>query len=139
MTSGRPTSFAVFSFQWMGLKSSEAPAGTPLWMKDGHLVWPTIYGSGAILSEDSGQSWRKVDGPRSTPVELPDGRIVAVGGDHLIISEDAGASWTNIGEPLPYQAAGVTYSRSQRAFYIWRNDCGDVVLDDAIMSAGFAE
>src|SRR6185503_15439658 len=86
-------------------RSSEAPAGAPLWMADGHLVWPTIYGSGAIVSGDEGKSWTKVDGPHSTPVELGDGRIVAVGGDHLILSDDAGASWHNIGEPLPYQPA----------------------------------
>jgi hypothetical protein len=67
-------------------KSSEALAGQPLWMKDGHLVWPAIYGSGAILSADLGESWTKGDGPRSTPVELPNGRIVAVGGDQLVIS-----------------------------------------------------
>jgi hypothetical protein len=120
-------------------KSTEAPAGQPLWMKNGNMVWPTIYGSGALISDDSGASWMKVDGPRSTPVELPDGRIVAVGGDHLIISTDSGASWTNIGEPLPYQAAGVAYSAAKKTFFIWHNDCGDAVLADAIMSAGLRD
>src|SRR5207344_3468873 len=97
----------------------------PLWMADGHLVWPTIYGSGAIMSDDEGKSWTKVEGPHSTPVELGDGRIVTVGGDHLMLSDDAGASWKNIGEPLPYQPAGVAYSRKQKTFFIWHNDCGD--------------
>ena len=120
-------------------KSSESPAGQPLWMADGHLVWPTIYGSGALISDDSGASWTKVDGPRATPIELPDGRIVTVGGDHLIASSNAGESWTNIGEPLPYQPAGVAYSRSQKTFFIWHNDCGEAVLADAIMTAGLQD
>jgi hypothetical protein len=30
----------------------------------------------------------------------------------------------------------MTYSPSQRAFFIWRNDCNNAVLADAIMSAG---
>jgi hypothetical protein len=80
-----------------------------------------------------------VDGPRATPLELPDGRIVTVGGDHLIVSSNAGESWTNIGEPLPYQPAGVAYSRSQKTFFIWHNDCGEAVLADAIMTAGLQD
>jgi hypothetical protein len=67
---------------------------------------------------------------------LPDGRLVAVGSDHLIVSSDHGKSWTNLGEALPYQPAGVTYSPSQRAFFIWRNDCNSAVLTNAVMSAG---
>jgi hypothetical protein len=112
--------------------------GAPLVTRDARLIWPTIYGSGAILSEDDGQSWRKLTGPKAGALlELPDGRIVAVGSDHLIASSDLGKTWTNIAEPLPYAPAGVTYSRSQRAFFIWHNDCKDVVLADAVMSAGF--
>ena len=83
-----------------------------------------------------------VDGTGRDPqpdraVLVEDGRIAAVGGDHLIISDDDGRTWTNIGEPLPYPPAGLTYSPSARAFFIWRNDCKDLVLPDAVMSAGF--
>jgi hypothetical protein len=117
--------------------SSESPAGPPLMTSDARLVWATIWGSGAILSQDAGQSWTKVSGPHAgAPLELPDGRIVAVGNDHLIASSDHGEHWDNIGEPLPYQPAGVTYSPIQRAFFIWRNDCNNAVLADAVMSAG---
>jgi photosystem II stability/assembly factor-like uncharacterized protein len=117
--------------------SSESPAGQPLVTRDMQLVWPTIWGSGAIVSADLGQSWTKVSGPHAgSPVELPDGRLVAVGNDHLMASSDHGKSWTNLGEPLPYPPAGMTYSPSQRAFFIWRNDCNNAVLADAVMSAG---
>ena len=120
------------------MTSMESPAGRPLWAKDGHMVWPAIWGSGALLSDDSGQHWTKVRGPHAgSPEELPDGRIVSVGGDHLIISSDHGATWTNIGEPLPYQPAGMTYSPSTKSFFIWHNDCMDKVLPDAVMTAGF--
>jgi hypothetical protein len=42
-----------------------------------------------------------------------------------------------VGEPLPYQPAGMTYSPSLKSFFIWHNDCMDKVLPDAVMTAGF--
>jgi hypothetical protein len=79
-----------------------------------------------------------MSGPHSGfPVELPDGRIAAVGGDHLVLSKDGGRTWSNIGEALPYAPAGMTYSTTTKTFFIWRNDCGNAVLSDAVMSAGF--
>jgi hypothetical protein len=118
--------------------SSESPAGQPLVTRDAKLLWPTIWGSGAIVSDDAGQSWSKVMGPHAgSPIELPDGRIAAAGSDHVIVSSDGGTTWTNVGEPFPYPPAGLTYSPSERAFFIWHNDCNGVVLDDAVMSAGF--
>jgi photosystem II stability/assembly factor-like uncharacterized protein len=120
-------------------KSTESPAGRPLWASDGHLLWPAIYDSGVITSADDGATWSaKVSGPHTGfPVEFPDGRVVAVGGDHLLVSGDHGKTWSNIGETLPYAAAGVTYSVASKTFYIWHNDCGNAVLADAVMSAGF--
>jgi photosystem II stability/assembly factor-like uncharacterized protein len=119
--------------------STESPSGRPLWASDGHLLWTTIWDSGAIMSSDLGKTWSsKVSGPHSGfPVELPDGRIVAVGGDHLILSADGGRTWSNIGETLPYAPAGVTYSTPTKTFFVWRNDCGNAVLSNAVMSAGF--
>jgi photosystem II stability/assembly factor-like uncharacterized protein len=119
--------------------STESPSGRPLWASDGHLLWTTIWDSGAIESTDLGKTWSgKVSGPHSGfPIELPDGRIVAVGGDHLIISKDGGGAWSNIGEALPYAPAGVTYSTTTKTFFVWHNDCGNAVLSDAVMSAGF--
>ena len=70
-------------------------------------------------------------------MELPDGRIVAVGGDHLVLSTDGGKTWTQFGETIPYAPAGVTYSTSAKTFYVWHNDCNGAVLPDAVMSAGF--
>jgi hypothetical protein len=119
--------------------SKESPSGRPLWASDGHLLWTTIWDSGAIESTDSGKTWSaKVSGPHAGfPVELPDGRIVAVGGDHLVLSADGGKTWMPFGETIPIAPAGVTYSVSAKTFYVWHNDCKDAVLPDAVLSAGF--
>jgi len=118
--------------------STLSVAGTPLRATSGAIFWPIIYGGGMAKSTDQGQSWTQaVKGTvTSTPVELPDGRIVSIGNDHLMISSD-GATWTAIGDPLPFKASGVAYSAQTKAFFIWHNDCGNAVLADAIMSAGF--
>jgi hypothetical protein len=66
-----------------------------------------------------------------------------VGKDHLQISADKGVTWKPIGDPLPYAgggydgARGPAYSARTKTFYIWRWGCGNTVLPDAVMSAGF--
>jgi photosystem II stability/assembly factor-like uncharacterized protein len=121
----------------------------PLWASDGTLYWPGSQG-GIHVSTDQGQHFSETGASvapgivgSSYPAELPDGRIVIVGKDHLLISADHGASWKPIGEPLPYAgggydgARGPAYSARTKTFFIWRWDCGMRVLPDAIMSAGF--
>jgi hypothetical protein len=116
----------------------ESPEARPLWSLAGDIYWSTIFSSGMIVGDGAGENWTKVDGPRTAyPAELPDGRVVTVGNDNLIVSSDKGRTWTNIGQPLPYTPAGVTYSAAAKAFYIWQWDCGDVVLPNAIMRAGY--
>lgn len=122
----------------------------PLLASDGTIYWPGSAG-GINVSSDHGQSFTQTaDGNLAPaiignfyPAELPDGRIVILGKDHLLISSDHGATWKPIGEPLPYPGGGYTgargpaYSARTKTFFIWRWDCGNVVLPDAIMSAGF--
>jgi photosystem II stability/assembly factor-like uncharacterized protein len=118
--------------------STEAAAARPLWASGGNMLWSTIYDSGGIWSTDVGKTWTKVSGPRTAdPVELPNGRIVTLGTDHLILSSDGGKTWSNIGETLPFKPAAVTYSRSTKTFYVSQWDCGEFVLPNAIMSAGY--
>jgi len=122
----------------------------PLLASDGTLYWLGAQG-GVNVSTDHGQHFAEtadgnlapgIVGPVS-PVELPDGRIVVLGKDHLLISSDKGQSFKPIGEPLPYPgggydgARGPAYSARTRTFYVWRWDCGNSVLPDAVMSAGF--
>ena len=119
---------------------SDAPAqSTPLRAKGGKLYW-SLSGGGLTRSDDDGATWSEsgADGlGGASPIELPDGRIVVVGNERLMISADGGDTFTPVGEPLPFAPAGVVYSSVQKRFFVWHWDCGDVVLSDAIASAGF--
>jgi photosystem II stability/assembly factor-like uncharacterized protein len=122
----------------------------PLLASDGTLYWLGSQG-GVNVSTDGGKHFAQTaDGNvapsivgSSYPAELPDGRVVILGKDHLLISSDKGQSWKPIGEPLPYPgggydgARGPAYSARTKTFYVWRWDCGNSVLPNAIMSAGF--
>lgn len=119
--------------------STLSPANPPLWASSGAMYWSLIYSGGMAKSADDGQHWAQtVNGMVSSgqPIELPDGRLVTLGTDHMVISSDA-AIWKAIGDKFPYTPAGATYSVQTKTFFIWHNDCNNVVLADAIMSAGF--
>jgi photosystem II stability/assembly factor-like uncharacterized protein len=119
---------------------SELPVqAAPLWASDGTIYWTTQYDSGIARSTDGGLTWEKTaDGiVTATPIELPDGRILALQGDHVALSDDGAASWEQVGEPLPFKPNGIAYSRERKELYVSHWDCGEVVLDDAIVSAGF--
>lgn len=114
---------------------------------NGDLYWPLRF-RGLLRSQDGGASFSDLEDTHgfssSSLTELPDGRVVLVGADSLYASNDRGASWDAIGETLPYQAGGVTYSSATKSFYIWpRVSCTNMVgedvslVDDAVMSAGF--
>jgi hypothetical protein len=122
----------------------------PLLGGDGTIYWPGNSG-GMNVSTDQGQHFTEtvdgsvapwITGPMQ-PAELPDGRVVTIGKDHLLISSDKGATWNPIGEPLPYPgggydgARGLAYSARTKTFYIWRWDCNTSVPSNAVMSAGF--
>jgi photosystem II stability/assembly factor-like uncharacterized protein len=119
---------------------------------DGSIYLALAANSGIAKSTDQGLSWTKVTSEAArfavaffgiNPVELPDGRLVTLGVDHLVLSSDGGVSWTPIGEPLPFELAptdfgGVTYSVQNKTFFLWHSQCAaEVVLENAVMSAGF--
>ena len=119
---------------------SDLPAqAAPLRATDSAIYWP--LGSGGIAtSTDGGLTWTEPSsgGLRAvTPIELPDGRLVTVGQGTLVISSDGAATWSPIGEALPFDPAGVTYSALTRSFFVWHWDCGGAVLADAIAKSGF--
>jgi photosystem II stability/assembly factor-like uncharacterized protein len=129
--------------------SDHGVVSPPLTAQNGDLYWIGSRG-GIVRSTDDGATFAIAADSTTTPsltapsslAELPDGRMVGIGRDHLQISSD-GEHWTPIGEPLPFPgggyagAAGVTYSAWTKTFFIWHWDCGNVVLSDAIMSSGF--
>jgi hypothetical protein len=134
---------------WTSL-NTKGVLGQPLLASDGSVYWIGAQG-GVYVSRDQGMHFMQtVDGNTAVgvfgpfyPAELPDGRIVVLGSDHLHISSDKGVTWKPIGQPLPYPgggyngARGPTYSARTKTFYIWRWDCNNNVPADAIMSAGF--
>lgn len=124
---------------WQNTAPDLAVVARPLWAADDAIYWSTIYDSGIARSDDHGESWMKVaDGIVSGhPVALADGRIMDVTVDHVVVSADGGMTWTPVGEPLPFKPAGVTFSASTKTMYVWQWDCGDIVLPNAIASAGF--
>ena len=124
--------------QWEQV-SDLAVAARPLWAADDSIYWSTIYDSGMARGTDQGTAWTKPADNLVTsyPVELPDGRILTLRGDHVVVSADQGVTWDQVGDPLPFKASGVTYSVQGKKLYVWHWDCGDIVLPDAIASAGF--
>ena len=113
--------------------SALGPSGSPLVTSKGLIYWP--HGDGLLKSTDSGLTWTRVGSHLQTvrPIELPNGRLVALGPTNLMISADGGATWSPVGPTLPFAPSGLIYSPRRQAFFIWRWDCGNVVLPDAIM------
>lgn len=124
---------------WVNAAPDLPVVARPLWASDGAIYWSTIYDSGIARSDDGGASWTKVaEGLVSAPaVELADGRLMATTADHVVISSDRGVTWEPVGEPLPFKPAGVTFSAATKTIYVWQWDCGNIVLPNAIASAGF--
>jgi hypothetical protein len=121
--------------------SDKGVAGQPLRAKDGNLYWAGHQAGGLYRSTDQGKTFTQVadsnQAKSAEPIELPDGRIVTVGGQTLMISANKGDSWEPIGDMLPFAASGVSYSPYRNAFYVWHWDCGTAVLADAISRFGF--
>jgi photosystem II stability/assembly factor-like uncharacterized protein len=119
--------------------SELAATARPLLASDGAIYWPLIYNGGLARGTADGTTWTQVaDGSvTAPPVELPDGRILTLKGRDVVVTADQGAHWSVVGEPLPFDASGVVYSARTKTLFAWHWDCGELVLPDAIASAGF--
>jgi Viral BACON domain len=116
------------------------PNAAPLVASGGTIYWS--HTDKVLKSTDSGLSWTQVGGglqtgPSVAIIELSDGTLVAVGSTTLVRSADGGSTWSPIGPTLPFKAASLTYSATRKAFFISHWDCGNAVLDDAIMSLAY--
>jgi len=125
---------------WTTASTLEAN-GAPLVASDGTLYWLLMYDRGLLRSTNQGQTWVQGCGngviKGSHLIELPDGRLAAVGGKNLKVSSDQGSTWTQIAEPTPVQPAGVVYAPARQAFFIWQWDCGNKVLTNSIFRYDF--
>jgi photosystem II stability/assembly factor-like uncharacterized protein len=119
--------------------------GAPLRTKDGIIYWPMLTDEGLLKSTDGGVTWTQITKRTVvgvTPIELPDGSVVAVGEDHLLRTTDGAATWQPIGEPLPFSllqnnSGAITYSASLKTFFYTKWNCDATVPADAVMSAGY--
>jgi photosystem II stability/assembly factor-like uncharacterized protein len=127
--------------------TTNGPMARPLWASDGTIYW-TLYNGGMMSSADQGQTWTTTgDGPvqtfySSSPVELPDGRIVTLGAAYPLASSDKGKTWQKIGGPLPFPGAncgtyGITYSVALKSFFINHNDCTGMIIPNSVYSLAF--
>jgi hypothetical protein len=93
------------------------------------------------VSSDQGRSWTQTieGGTLKTghPIELPDGRIVAQGGQTLMISADKGKTFQPLGTLLPFNPNSISYSPYRNAFFIEQFDCNNAVVAHAISRFGF--
>jgi hypothetical protein len=118
--------------------SAQGGGAQPLVASDGSIYWSGGDGS-VVRGTGQGSSWTWSQTVASGtlvnvhPIELPDGRIVSLSNQHVMISSDHGVSWQPYGAQLPFTPVGITYSHSDKSFYIWQFDCGNKVLPNAIM------
>jgi photosystem II stability/assembly factor-like uncharacterized protein len=133
--------------------TSSGGGTAPLVASDGSIYWVSGNGSGMTRSTDHGQTWHDTVGSgvfaptnghitNVAPVELPDGRIAALGTQTVMISGDHGVTWSPATAAVPLGDSedlhGVVYSSQRKAFYVWHNSCNNsAVPSDAVMSFPF--
>jgi len=116
--------------------------GTPVTLSDGTILWPDEDGS-LERSVDEGLTWEEVlpknsSFGRQSLLQLPDGRLAMLSRYEGVKVVDADfTNLTQVTEKLPFGSDGLIYSVPNRAFFVWNEDCGEVVLDNAIMRADF--
>jgi photosystem II stability/assembly factor-like uncharacterized protein len=124
------------------LATASGGGNRPLRAKsDGSIYWISPGNNGMTRSTDNGVHWTDVLGPgvltSYVPIELPDGRIAALGLQYVMVSKDHGATWNPASAALPYMdGVGVAYSGPHKAFYVYHIACGNgtvLVPADAIM------
>jgi photosystem II stability/assembly factor-like uncharacterized protein len=130
---------------WQAVTSAGG-SGPPLHHSDKSIYWASPNG-GVTRSTDDGQTWSANNAATvvssKTPIELPDGRVAAIGAhSDIVVSADHGVTWKAVSAPLPYgDAIGIVYSAQRKAFYTWHFTCGFngpvPVPPDAVMSFPF--
>jgi hypothetical protein len=114
--------------------STQGGSGQPVLAKDGTIYWAAA-GGGMLKSTDQGQTFMQVADKSKTggiaPFELPDGRIVSVGGNAVVVSADKGVTWTAATKAIPFTPNGLSYSAFRRAFYASHFDCSNNVPANA--------
>ncbi|HEY0469247.1 MAG TPA: sialidase family protein, partial [Polyangiaceae bacterium] len=93
-------------------------------------------GGGLLRSSDQGQSWTSIPVEKLAevhPIELPDGRIATLTEQYVIVSADKGQTWTPVTSATPFRGEGLTYSKQQQAFFVWRATTTEGVPEDSLV------
>ena len=85
------------------------------------IVYPSVWNSGLIKGTEKGATWTKLNGPKTSPVALPGGRLAALADTQVWVSKDEGATWEKAGPPLPVKVSGIAYNAKGKALYAWRS------------------
>ena len=111
---------------------------TALLASDGSIYWSAALNGGLLASTDSGLTWKQVlnDATSVHPIELPDGSIATFNKDYILVSKDL-KKWQPASAKLPFAPAGLVYSSSRRAFYIWHLSSDPMPPADAIARFDF--
>jgi photosystem II stability/assembly factor-like uncharacterized protein len=128
-------------------KTDKQPWLRPLRTSTGAIYWPLFGGSGMIVSTDDGVTWKDTaEGPVQTycgtPQELPDGRVLALGVDHVLATSNGGRTWKKVGAPLPYKGGacgihGLAWSAKLKKIFLNHDDCTTKVIQDSVYAADF--
>jgi photosystem II stability/assembly factor-like uncharacterized protein len=96
--------------------------------------------NGTILKgSGDGTTWTSISCGAGgfAPVELPGGRIAALGNSGVLISADKGATWKTVPHPLPpaitSMLGGFLYDDVGGAFYAWHWDCSPTTVASDVM------
>lgn len=119
--------------------SETGGTSAPLIADDGSIYW-RVEVAGLVRSTDDGKTWDPIEVPTpailgAPPIQLPDGRIAVLAHSTVLVSDDHGETWVPVTPALPAMPAlpaGVAYSTSHRAFYVWAFACNDVVGGDEL-------
>jgi photosystem II stability/assembly factor-like uncharacterized protein len=107
----------------------QAVVGEVLVAKASKAMYWVLVSGGIVASSDGGASWKQVGrngtmNPLSARlVELPGGQLLGIGNQVAVISDDDGATWKRVGPMMPVGPAGIAYSPSEQAVYIWDVAC----------------
>ena len=80
--------------------SDAAPSDFPLLTSKGTAFY--MAGGKLLRSTDKGATWQTLQTPVTRiPIELPDGRLAALGNKQIHLSSDTGTTWRALGPPCP--------------------------------------
>ena len=116
--------------------SEAGGAGAPLRTTDGSIYWRIDSNFGLMFSDNDGIDWTRTTEYGvlyGNLLELPDGRLAAVGNRTIVVSDDDGRNWSDATTTMPFAPGGVTYSTENRAFYIWTASPDPKVPEESIL------